>query len=163
MSLRFLGLMDFLREYVGRILIGLGLVLIVVGIMALGTFYFSIPGFAVVPILALFLGQVFVVYGFFIQVGLFSGRWRSINGLGTVLLCLSVACFAMAVVAIQIQLVTGFEHDVVFSHSSRITSTMFVPISLRPFLFLFDYGLELGTAFFVASLVLKLISFFKGY
>jgi len=163
MSLRFLGLVDFLREYAGRILIGLGLILVIVGIMSLGTFFFSIPDFAAVPILTLFLGLVFVVYGFFIQVGLFSVRWRSMNGLGTVLLCISVAFFALAIVAIQIQLVTGFEHEGVPSHTGAITFVMYVPVSLRPFLFLFDYGLELGAAFLLVSLIFKAISFYTGY
>lgn len=149
--------MDFLREYLGRILIGLGLILVFGGIMSLSTFYFFIPAFAVVPMVTLFLGLVFVAFGFFIQVGLFSIRWRSINGLGTILLCISVGFFALALVAIQIQLVTGFERD------GNARMPMYFPISLRPFVFLFDYGLELGTAFLVASLVLKAISFFKGY
>lgn len=163
MSLKLLELMDSLREYLGRILIGLGLILVVAGILLVSTFYFFIPTFAIVPIATLFLGLVFVAYGFFIQVGLFSVRWRSLNGLGTILLCISVGFFALAIVAIQIQLVTGFEQVGVPSRGGTIPFIMFFPISFRPFLYLFGLGLELGAAFLVASLVLKAVSFFRGY
>jgi uncharacterized membrane protein len=163
MSLRLSELKDFLREYLGRILIGVGLIFVVAGIMLLSTFYFSVPAFAAVPVVILFLGLVFVAYGFFVQVGMFSVRWRSMNGLGTILLCVSVGFFALAIVAIQIQLVTGFEQVGMPTHGGSIPFVMLFPISFRPFLFLFGLGLELGAAFLVASLVLKAISFLRGY
>jgi hypothetical protein len=163
MSIRVLELMDFLRDNLGKVLIALGIVFFVSGIMLLSTFYFELSALSVaVPTVPMFLGVMFIAYGFFVQVGLFSGRWRSINGLGTILLCISVAFFALALTAIQIQLVTGFQVEDMPSRSGGTSSfSMLFPYSTRPFLSLFGLGLELGVAFFVAGIMVKAFSFLR--
>lgn len=163
MSIRLLELMDFLKDNLGKVLIALGIVFFLSGILLLSTFYFGLSALGVaVPTVPMFLGVVFIVYGFFVQVGLFSGRWRSIDGLGTILLCISVAFFALAIAAIQVQLVMGFEmQDVPSRGGGRSSFSMLFPYSTRPFLSLFGLGLEWGVAFFVAGMIIKAFSFLR--
>jgi hypothetical protein len=152
---------DYLRDNFGKVLIAAGTLLVILGVFITPDFYFTISPLGVVLAVTLFLGVVFVAYGFFVQVGLFSGRLRSINGLGTILLCVSVAFFAMAIVAIQFQLVTGFETIGMPSRGGGKPSYVLIPDSVRPFLFLFGDGLWLGAAFLAASMILKAVGSFR--
>ena len=163
MSIRLLELMDFLKDNLGKVLITLGIVFFLSGILLISTFYFELSAPSVaVPTVPMFLGITFIAYGFFVQVGLFSGRWRSINGLGTILLCISVAFFALAITAIQVQLVTGFEvEDAPSRGGGRSPFSMVFPYSTRPFLSLFGLGLEWGVGFFVAGTIFKAFSYLR--
>jgi hypothetical protein len=106
----------------------------------------------------LFSGIVLVAYGFFAQVGLFSIEWRSTNGVATMMLCVSVVFFAMAVMSLLFQEVTANIVIEVFRGgvfpSLRLVFT-------RPFLYLFALGSELGVIFFVISVILKVYSLFR--
>jgi hypothetical protein len=158
MSLRLLEFADYLKDNLGKVLIAVGLILVILGVLTLAALSAVVPDVTLlVPAVSLFLGIVFVVYGFFVQVGLFSVRWTSVNGVGTILLCISVGFFALAIVAIQFQLITGFE---VFGTPNN-AFLILIPYSIRPFLFLFAIGLQLGVVFFVASVILKAFSFWR--
>ena len=164
MALRLLEFVDFLKDSQGKILIAIGILFFVFGFGMESTFYFVIPltvGF--LSGASLFLGIMLIVLGSFVQVGLFPAKWRSVDGLGTVLLCISVGFFALAIVAIQFQLVTGFYVEGTPSPSGGLGPyTMYIPISERPFLFLFGSGLQFGIAFLVASLIFKAFAYFRS-
>jgi hypothetical protein len=162
MSLRLLEFMDFLKDNQGKILIAIGILLAVLGFGMQSTFYFVIPTVGFLSGVSLFLGIMLVVLGSFVHVGLFPVKWRSVDGLGTVLLCISVGFFALAIVAIQFQLVTGFYEEGAPSPGGGVPYTMYIPISERPFLFLFGSGLQFGLAFLVASLIFKAFAYFRS-
>ena len=162
MGLRMLEFLDFLRDNLGKVMIAVGVLLLVLGASMLATSYFTLTETAFVPVICSFTGILLVVYGFFVQVGVFWGRWRSLDGLGTVMLCVSVGFFALAISAIQVQLVTGFESQGVPSRGGGESPfALFFPISVRPFLFLFGLGLQWGMVFFAISLILKAFSYFR--
>ncbi len=162
MSSRYFDFWDVLRDNLSKIMIITGIVLAVVGLVMLGDYYIDLPAYAAVPTFLLFLGIVLVVYGFFVQVGLFSVKWMSLNGLGTVLLCIAVGFFAIAVVSIQIQLVTGFIVKGEPSRSGAIHSYSIIPYSIRPLLPIFDRALQLGAIFLAVSVFLKVLSFSRS-
>jgi hypothetical protein len=162
MGLEFYDFSDFFKDNLGKILILAGLFLCLMGIFLMSTFYFILPSIALLPALSMSLGICFVACGFFLQVGLFAVKWRSLNGLGTMLLVISVVFFSLAISAIQIQLVTGFEVQGVPNRGGGISQfSMLFPISARPFMFLFTEGLQLGTAFLIVSLFLKFYCYFR--
>jgi hypothetical protein len=151
MSLRYLDFVDFLTENLGRILIAFGIVSLVFGILSLTTI------FTLVPAVALFLGLVLTAYGFLFQLGFFSVRWRSISGFGTVLLCVSVVFFSLAFVAIQFQDISSFLVREEFSRAGEVLNILGIPIGVRPFFFIFNYGFQLGAVLFAAGLTLKVV------
>jgi len=154
---------DFFRDNLGKVMIAVSILLLILGILMLGTSYFSIAETAFIPVISSFLGVLLLVCGLFVHVGLFSGRWRSVDGVFTVLLCISVGFFALAISAIQVQLVTGFEEMTIPCRSGTgaalaRTFALYFPISVRPYLFLFSLGLQWGIVFLSASLILKVFN-----
>jgi hypothetical protein len=141
-----------LRENFGKISIAIGILLVIFGVSTS-----SMVG-SVASAGGLFSGIVLVAYGFFAQVGLFSIEWRSTNGVATMMLCVSVVFFAMAVMSLLFQEVTANIVIEVFRGgvfpSLRLVFT-------RPFLYLFALGSELGVIFFVISVILKVYSLFR--
>jgi len=154
--------LDFIRDNLGKVMIVVGMLLFLLGVSMLATFYFVLPEIAFVPLISGFLGILFIVYGFFVQVGMFSAHWRSIDGVGTVMLCISVGFFALAISAVQVQLVTGFDVRGMPSRGGGESPfAVFLPISVRPFLFLFGMGLQWGIVFLAASFILKALGYFR--
>ncbi len=141
-----------LRENFGKISIAIGILLVVFGVSTS-----SMVG-SVASAVGLFSGIVLIAYGFFAQVGLFSIEWRSTNGVATMMLCVSVVFFAIAIMSLLFQDVTANIVIEVFRGgvfpSLRLVFT-------RPFLYLFALGSELGLIFFVISVILKVYSLFR--
>jgi hypothetical protein len=151
MSTRVLELEDFVRENLGKFMIGFGILAVILGILLLDAF--GTLGSAS----SMFTGILLIVYGFFLQVGLFSVTWRSINGVGTVLLCVSVCFFSLAVVGLQFQIVQA-------QPAAEVFRGMVVPFlrltGTRPFVYLFALGLQIGLAILAAGIVLRLYAHF---
>ncbi len=156
--------MDFLYSMKGnfaKITIVLGIAFLVLGIMTLTTL------FTVIPMFSLFLGFLLLALGFFAQVGFFSVEWRSLSGLAVILLCISVASFALAVASIQFQEVVRVEvRDRLFDKAGgfpagKTFEEWYFVETDRPFMSQFIFGTQLGTAFFAASLVVKALSRFR--
>jgi hypothetical protein len=151
MSTRVLELEDFVRENLGKIMIGFGILAVILGILLLDSF--GTFGSAS----SLFIGVLLIIYGFFLQVGLFSVTWRSIDGAGTVLLCVSVCFFALAVVGLQFQIVQAQPAVEVF----RGMLIPFIRLSgTRPFVYLFSLGLQIGLVVLAAGIILRLYGHF---
>jgi uncharacterized membrane protein HdeD (DUF308 family) len=142
---------DLVRDNLGKIMIGVGILAVIFGIFMLDSF----GTFASVS--SLFIGVLLIVYGFFLQVGLFSVKWRSMNGIGTVLLCISVGFFALAIVALQFQIVHAESAVEVF----RGLVIPFMRLSgTRPFVYLFALCLQIGLGVLAAGIALKIYSHF---
>jgi len=147
-----------IRENVAKIMIVLGIVFLVLGVLTLTTV------FAVIPMFSLSVGILLLALGFFARVGLFSVEWRSPNGLAVILLCVSVAFFALAVASIQFQEISSVKvahqrFDVVGNFpAGRTFEDWLIVITDRPFMSLFILGTQVGLAFFVASVAIKTFS-----
>jgi hypothetical protein len=156
------GLGGYPRENLGKILIAAGIVLAVVGTILIGDYYYELPLFTLVPCILLFLGIVFVVYGFMIQVGFFSDKWLSISGLGNILLCAAVIFFSLMIVGISIQLVTGFELiGYIGRNGHGIIGYEAIPYTMRPFLYVSAEAIQLSLVFFITGIALKITGLFK--
>jgi hypothetical protein len=154
MSIWILELEDFVRDNLGKILIGLGILLVIFGVFMLNTFG------TLASASGLFVGFLAIIYGFFVQVGLFSVEWRSLNGVGNLLLCVSIGFFALAVVAIQFQVVSATAVKEVL-HGFVMPFMRLRLVATRPFVFLFALGSQIGLVLLVASIVLKITSHFR--
>ena len=152
MSTRVLEFEDFVRSNLGKIMIGVGILEVIFGIFMLDSFG------TLVSVSSLFFGVLLIAYGFFVQVGLLSVEWRSMNGVGTVLLCVSVGFFALAIVVLQFQIVHAEPAVEVFRGLLipfvRLTGT-------RPFVYLFALCLQIGLVVLAASIALKIYSHFR--
>lgn len=156
MSPSFWGFRDSIRaslkDNFGKVSIAIGILLVVFGVSmssTLGT---------VASAIGLFSGFVLIAYGFFAQVGLFSVEWRSINGVATMTLCVSVVFFSIALMSLLFQQVSASITREVFR------GAVFPSIRLvftRPFLYLFVLGSQLGLIVFVISVILKVYSLFR--
>ena len=147
-----------IRENAAKIMIALGIVFLVLGVLTLTTL------FTVIPMFSLFLGFLLLALGFFAHVGLFSVEWRSPNGLAMILLCVSVAFFALAVASIQFQEISSVRvahqrFDVVGNFPAGRTFEDWLIVNTdRPFMSLFVLATQVGLASFLVSLAVKAYS-----
>lgn len=142
-----------LRDNFGKVSIAIGILLVVFGVSmssTMGTFASAI---------GLFSGIVLIAYGFFAQVGLFSVEWRSTNGVATMMLCVSVVFFAVALMGFLFQEVSRTDLMREFFRGSVTLNLRLV--FTRPFLYLFVLGSQLSLIFFVSSVILKVCSLFR--
>ena len=112
-------------------LIAVGIVLAIFGIFTSSAFgtIFSASG--------LFAGSLLVIFGFLSQVGLLSVEWRSINGVGTVFLCVIVCFFVLAAVSLVFQEVSYVRTARAVFHGNFLPwSVAYVHTNLR-FVYLF--------------------------
>lgn len=156
MNLRPLEFVDFLKDNLADVMIGVGIPFVVFGVFMLSTIG------SVASAVGLFCGSLLIVYGLMIRVGLFSVKWRSMNGVGTILLCISFGLFALAVVSVQFQDISfaGAVREA-FEGSFTSYSRLLVHTN-RPFLYLFVAGFQLGLVFFVLSIIAKVYALLRG-
>ena len=154
MSTGVLELQDFVRSNLGKIMIGVGILLVIFGIFMLDSFG------TLASATGLFVGILLIMYGFFTETGLFSVEWRSINGVGNVLLCVSAGFFALAIVALQFQIVSATPVPEVF-HGFVMPFTRLQLTTSRPFIYLFALGSQVGITLFIVSIVLRIIGHFR--
>jgi hypothetical protein len=141
-----------LRDNFGKVSIAIGILLVVFGISMSSTLGTVASAFG------LFSGFVLIAYGFFAQVGLFSIEWRSINGVATLTLCVSVVFFSVALMSLLFQDVSSSVVREIFRGSVSLSLRL---VFTRPFLYLFVLGSQLGLIFLIISVILKVYSLFR--
>jgi hypothetical protein len=147
-------LKEYLEEYSGNLMILAGVLLLVVGLMFLETFG------SVLSAVTLFLGVILVSFGLFVRLGLFHLKLRSLNGLGTILLCGSVVFFALCIpvmefLAVQrVIAVPQYFHGIIIGYSEVI-------ITYRPYAWLGAISIWVGVGLFLASLIVKVYCVLK--
>lgn len=90
-----LNVLNFVRDHLDMTLFLSGCVLLVIGVLCkkdMGSW---------VSAGTLFLGMIFCTFGIFLKLGIFSAKFRSLAGLGTILICASVVCIALSIVLFQ--------------------------------------------------------------
>jgi hypothetical protein len=141
-------LKEYLKEYSGNIMIFSGVLLLVVGLMFVETFG------SLVSVVAFFFGIIFVAFGFFARLGLFYLKLSSLNGLGTILICVSVVFFALSFAVIQYQAVKSvvtipqYLHGVIIGYITSINT-------YRPYAWLSFTSIGVGLPIFLAGLAVK--------
>jgi hypothetical protein len=154
MSIRTIEFEDFLKENLGKVMFATGILLAILGTFILNGFG-SLASAA-----ALFFGFLMIVYGLFVTVGFFHVKWRSISGLGTVLVCIAVGLFSLAVVALEFQVVTVHTRAEVF----RGAVMPFYRLSFTtssPLMYLFALGSQIGLIFLLAGVVCRALGHFR--
>ena len=145
-----LEILDYISDYMGKIMFLVGALLLAVGILTLNLYG------SVLSAGSLFFGILFVVFGMFIQVGFLSGEIRSLSGAGTVLICLAIVFAAFALVVVEFVDVTsrGVVADV---FRGAVMGYRLILDSDRPYVWLSVICLQVGIGFFFVGLALKII------
>ena len=143
-----LSFFDFVTENFGKIMVFSGVVLLIIGFLLL-------TGFGSMwSAISFFFGVLLVAFGFFAMFGFFSGNLRSLNGLGTILICLSVVFFALSLVVFQFLniVVIGWLAEVFRGGSLGARALL---SSERPYLWLSGLSMDVALMLFVIGVVLK--------
>jgi hypothetical protein len=154
MSFRVLEFEDFLKENLGKVMIAVGIVLVIFGLFVFNGFgsFESAAG--------LFFGFLMIIYGFFVMVGIFSVKWRSMGGLGTVLVCIAVGFFSLAVVALEFQVVSARPIKEVFKGATMPFYRLILTSSM-PLMYLFALGSQVGLILLVAGVICRISGHFR--
>ena len=139
---------EYLEDYSGSIMIIAGVLLLVVGLMSYNTFG------SLLSAATLFFGIIFVSFGFFARLGFFYSRLRSLNGLGTILVCISVVFFALSVAFMEFQAVKGVR-TVPDYFRGFLRGYSVIVTTHRPYVWLGVTSIWVGLASFLAGLIVK--------
>jgi len=144
------------RENLGKVMILVGVVLVVLGLLSLSTMG---SAFSAVN---LFFGLLFVSLGFLVHIGVFSGGFRSLNGFGTILICLSVVFFVFAAVVFQFQDIgiVGYVQEVF--KGARLPFYRMLISTNRPYSWLSYLCVIIGGVLLFAGLTFKVYSFLRS-
>jgi len=141
-------LKEYLLEYSGNIMIFSGFSLLVAGLMLLDTYG------SLLSATTFFFGIVFVCFGAFSRLGLFYLKLRSFDGLGTILVCVSVVFFALSIALLEFLAVNGV---FVVSQSIRgfLQGYILITTTYRPYAWLSAYSIWACIVSLVTGLILK--------
>jgi hypothetical protein len=146
-------LKEYLVEYVGNIMIVAGIVLLAVGVLSVNIFG------SIMSVFTFFFGIICVAFGFFARIGLFY-RLRSLNGLGTILVCVSVAFFALSVALLEFLSVKGFRLIPIYYRGVLEGTTLYVSL-YRPYAWLSFASLWVSIGTFLAGLIVKVYCYYR--
>jgi hypothetical protein len=144
-------LKGWLAEYLPGIMVFLGIVLFVVGLL------FMQVSSSPVSVIGFFFGIVLIAFGILARVGFFSTNLRSLNGLGTVLICISVVFFSLSFSVLQFQEVSGYVQIPVMDHGV-IIGYMSQPNYYRPYTWLSLTSIGICLSMLFAGLIAKVLS-----
>lgn len=140
---------DYIRDYLGKIMFLIGVVLLIVGVLELNL-YGSILSAG-----SLFFGILFIVFGLFVQLGFFSGNLRSLGGAGTILICFSIIFLAFSVVMFEFLEVSLAGIVPLISHGF-VSGYIVKMSSERPYLWLSAILMQSGLVLFITGIVFKI-------
>lgn len=143
-------LKEYLQEYLGNIMVFSGIVFLVVGLLFMETYGSPVSA------IAFFFGITFFIFGFFVRLGLFSSKLSSLNGLGTVLICVSVMLFALSFSLIEFEAVASITYMPEMVGGELI----YIPQvnTYRPYAWLSFISIEVGLPIFFVALIAKVFS-----
>lgn len=147
-------LKEYLQEYSGNILILAGIILLVVGLLFVNIFG------SIVSVYTLFFGIICVAYGLFARIGLFYLKLRSLNGLGTVLICIAIAFLALSIALMEFLSVKGVYLSPIYYRGIFLGETESISL-YRPFAWLSISSLWVCFATLVVGLIIKVYCYFR--
>lgn len=128
-------------------------------LLAVGILFVNIFG-SIVSVFTFFFGIICVAYGLFARIGLFYIKFRSLNGLGTVLVCIGVAFLALSIALMEFLSVKGVYFNPIYYRGVFLGETESISL-YRPYAWLSLSSLWVSFATFVAGLFVKLICYFR--
>jgi hypothetical protein len=131
----------------------IGAILLIVGALTLNRFGSLLSAGSV------FGGILLVVFGLFVQLGFLSGNLRSLGGVGTILICLSIVLGAFSIAVVEFVEITGAQ--LVADIFRGVVHWGVVFYSDRPYIWLSVLCMQFGIGFFVAGVVLKIVHAIK--
>ncbi len=135
----------YVSDNYGKIFFIVGTLLLFIGVITL-SLYGSILSAG-----SFFFGILFVVYGLFVQAGLLSENLLSLTGIGTILICVSIAllAFSLAVVQFVDLTPTGLIRQIL-PHGGGFTGEYKLSfLSTHPFGWLSDISMKVGIVLFI--------------
>jgi len=144
-------LKEYLLEYSGNIMIFSGIVFLAVGLMFMETYGSPVSA------IAFFFGITFFIFGFFARLGLFYSKLNSLNGLGTILICVSVVLFALSFSLIEFQAVASITYVPELAGGGQV---IYIPQvnTYRPYAWLSFTSIDIGLPILFAALIAKAYS-----
>lgn len=144
-------LKEYLVEYASSILFFSGFLLLVAGVLLLETFG------SILSAASLFFGIVFVAWGLLLRLGFFYLKLRSLDGLGTILLSVSVIFLALSItgmtfLAVKDTIIVPTYIRGIFGGYYTILDTY------RPYAWLAAVSLWAFTVSLVAGVIVKIYS-----
>lgn len=144
-------LKEYLVEYSSGILFFSGVVLLVGGLLFLETFG------SILSAGALFFGIIFVAWGLFLRLGLFYLKLRSLDGLGTILVSLSVVFLALSVTVMTFMTVQSMVPVSVYLRGILL-GYYAIMYTTRPYAWLASISLWAFIISFVTGVIVKIFS-----
>jgi|YelNatPaOPRAMG01_1025707.scaffolds.fasta_scaffold15699_6 hypothetical protein len=142
----------YIKEHLGEILFLLGVVLLVIYFSTINTFG------TVLSAASFFFGFPCVVFGVFVKLGVFSVKFRSLDGASVILICCSVVLFAFSISILEF-LTTSVGFDI-FAFRYKIYYVL-VFDSRRPYLLVSNVSLLFALGLFLCGLLLKVYSILR--
>jgi hypothetical protein len=148
---------DSVRAYVsdnyGKVVFSVGALLLLIGVVTLNMYG------SVLSAGSFFFGILFVVYGLFVQAGVLSGNLLSLTGIGTILVCVSIALLAFSFALVQFVDVTptGVIRQILPHGGGPTGEYKLNFISTHPFSWLSDLSLEVGIVLLIVGSIFKTI------
>ena len=147
-------IVEFIKESWGKILFFIGMIFLVLSLLFLNRFGSLESAFS------LFFGLIFVAFSMFSQLDFFSVKLRSLTGLGTILICISVVFLVFSIAAIQF---VSIESVVYVREVFRGVPMGFRPIVTlgRPYAGIGQIFMQMGVLLFIVGIVLKVFRVLK--
>jgi hypothetical protein len=146
----------YVEENLGKLMFLIGIMLLLVGVL-------SFNGFgSIMSAASVFFGIVCAVFGLFLQLGVFSVEFRSLNGVSIILFCVSIVCLAFSFAVLEFLSTTIVDWDIFFmGHGGRF---FFTPdlVSERPYLWVSGIFMLLGLALLIIGIVVRIYNSLKS-
>jgi hypothetical protein len=143
--------MEFVEEHIGKILFLTGAILLLIGVLLIS------PLGSIECACCIFFGSVFAIFGISAQLGFFSVKIRSLTGIGTILISISVIFFITSLILIQfIELeIVGYVGQVFHGTLTHLFRPIFH--MERPFLSISSLLFWTSIALFIIGIILKIL------
>lgn len=142
---------EYLVEYSSSILFFSGALLLIGGVLFLETFG------SIISAGSLFFGIVFIAWGLFLRLGFFYTKLRSLDGLGTILVSVSVVFLALSI-AVMTFLTVKNTIPVAIYLRGLLLGYYTIMNTYRPYAWLAQISLWAFIISFLAGVIVKIFS-----
>jgi hypothetical protein len=143
------GFSAYVSENLGKLFFFVGALLSFIGVVTANEFG------TLLSAVSLFSGILLLFFGLFSMLGLFSSSWRSISGAGMLSICVAIAFFAFAVVALEFLEVVSTTVAPIFFKSAILGYQVFLNTD-RVYVWVSDLCFKTGLGFLVFGVGLKI-------
>jgi len=146
---------DYISDAIGRVMLLIGVVLLVVGVLAFNPFG------SVLSAGSFFFGILFTVFGMLVQLGFFPRNLRSLSGVGTILICLSIVFITFSIVVVEfvdldlVKIVPSIFRGAIIGYKPLMESE-------RPYLWLSVLFMQFGLATLIIGIALRIFNVLRS-